>query len=317
MRIGRRGLLAISALALGGGRALAESPGPGPETPHAPQARLPLWPPGALEPAPKGLAERLDGGVIGVVEPRLEIFRPAPAVDRKRAMLVIPGGGYQRLVLDNEGYGMARYLAAHGVTAGVLIHRLPAEGWSTGPRAPLQDAQRGLKLMRMRAADWGVDADRIGVVGFSSGGHLAGMLAARGGEAAYPAVDASDALSARPAFAGLIYPVIDLAAASERMASRRSLVGAAPTEAEVQAWSVQRFVTAAAPPCFLVHAADDPIVPPGNSLSMYAALLAAKVSAELHLFETGGHGFGLVANATATAWPDLFLRWADAHGLGG
>lgn len=325
MRIARRGLLAMSALALSGGAAKAATvaaaihpaSGPAPPPTSAPaKVEVLLWPTGAIETPPKGLSERSAGGLVGVTAPRLEIFRPPPHLDRGRAMLVVPGGGYERLVLDNEGYGMARFLNEHGITAGVLVYRLPGEGWKAGPEAPLQDAVRGMRLMRSLAPGWKVDPERIGVVGFSSGGHLAGMLTTRSPAHAYAPIDAVDALPTHPAFAGLIYPVIDLATTSDRMASRHSLFGETASAEQIAAWSVEKFVTPATPPCFLVHAADDPIVPPENSLIMYRALIQAKAHAELHLFGHGGHGFGLVANATATAWPDLFLKWAEAHGLG-
>ena len=319
MHMARRGLFGLGLAALGGGAmAQTPSPAPSPTPPFSPAAaeRIPLWPLGVIERAPNGLVERLEGGVVGVAEPRLEVFRPLPELDRKRAMLVITGGGYRRLVLDNEGYNMARYLVAQGVTACVLVHRLPSEGWSRGAEAPLQDAQRAMQVIRHRAADWGIDADQVSVIGFSAGGHLAGALATRYAAPNHLTADAVDALPARPVFAGLIYPVISMEAEMNHGTTRRNLIGETPTPEQVRLWSVDRHVTVETPPCFLVHATDDPIVPVENSFLMYRALQAAKVRAELHVFESGGHGFGLTANPTARAWPDLFMVWAEAHGLG-
>lgn len=316
MHMARRGLFGLGLAALSGG-AMAQTPSPTP-APFSPSSgeRIPLWPLGVIERAPGGLVERVDGGVIGVAEPRLEVFRPAPEVDRKRAMLVITGGGYRSLVLDNEGYNMARYLVARGITACVLVHRLPSEGWTHGVDAPLQDAQRAMRVIRQRAAGWGVDADLVSVIGFSAGGHLAGTLTTRYATPNHLTADAVDTLSARPAFAGLIYPVISMEAEMNHGTSRRNLIGETPTPDQIRLWSVDKHVTAETPPCFLVHASDDPIVPAENSLLMYRALQAAKVRAELHVFESGGHGFGLTANPTARAWPDLFMAWAEAKGLG-
>ncbi len=318
MRIGRRGIFGLGLAAFSGGAAMARQNPPATQNPTAPLSptpsgpvgeRIPLWPFRLPERAPANLVERVDGGVIGVAQPRLEVFRPLPGMDQKRAMLVIPGGGYQRLVLDNEGYGMARYLTGHGITACVLVHRLPGEGWAQGANVPLQDAQRAMKVIRSQAVHWGVDATHVGVIGFSAGGHLAGMLSTHFHASTYTAMDGIDALSSRPAYAGLIYPVVGMEAELNHGATRQMLVGDAPTPEQVRAFSVDKHVTAETPTTFIACAADDPIVPEENSRRLFRALQAAKVRSELHVFESGGHGFGLVSKATASAWPDLFMRW--------
>lgn len=313
-------MLALGASGLAGGAVARQS-----EAAPSPAVRIfppgvigepiPLWPNGAPEPQPEGLVEAtFKGSVSGVVAPRLEVFRPDPAVDRKQAVMVIPGGGYARLSLTNEAYGLARYLTPLGYTACVLVYRLPAEGWKARALAPLQDAQRGMRLIRAHCPGWGMDAEAVGLVGFSAGGHLGAMTATHAATTTYPAVDASDALSARPSFCGLVYPVISLAAASDRMQSGRNLLGEAPDKAQLAAYSANLAVRPDTPPTFLVHAADDPVVPAQNSLLMLQALLASGVKSELHLFQNGGHGFGLGAKTTAATWPDLFVKWARAEG---
>jgi acetyl esterase/lipase len=318
MRIGRRGIFGLGLAAFSGGAAMAAQNPPAAQNPTAPPSptpsapvgeHIPLWPFRLPERAPAGLVERMDGGVIGVAQPRIEVFRPLPGMDQKRAILVIPGGGYQRLVLDNEGYGMARYLTGHGITACVLVHRLPGEGWAQGAQAPLQDAQRAMKVIRSQATRWGVDTAHVGVIGFSAGGHLAGMLSTHFRTSTYPATDGIDALPSRPAYAGLIYPVIGMESEMNHGASRRMLIGDNPTPEQMRAFSVDKHVTPETPTTFIACAADDPIVPAENSQRMFRALQTARVRSELHVFESGGHGFGLVSKTTAGAWPDLFMRW--------
>lgn len=278
-----------------------------------------LWPDGPPGGAPAGLEERwversrrpdrLDRAVAGVTRPRVVAF-PAPRPDG-RALLVVPGGGYVRQAYDHEGAAVARRLAAAGMSAYVLLHRLPGEGWAAGALAPLQDAQRALRLVRARAAADRFDPARLGVLGFSAGGHVAGRLATTP-EPAYPPVDAADAAPVTPAFAALMYPVATLAPQFAHAGSRRALLGAAPDPAAEARESLARRVTAGTPPTFLVHAADDRSVPVENSLELHAALRRARVPAELHLLERGGHGFGLdlPADAPGALWPDLLLRWS-------
>jgi acetyl esterase/lipase len=231
--------------------------------------------------------------------------------------LLVPGGGYGFLAYDNEGIEQARWLNALGVTCFILLYRLPGEGWGERRLVPLQDAQRAMRVIRSRAGSFGVDAKRIAVIGFSAGGHLAGSLATRHGERVYAPVDAADTLSARPDLAGLIYPVISMDAAITHKGSRDNLLGATPSAAEVAAASVETRVTAETPPVFLVHAGDDGAVPIANSITMYAALLAAKRPAEMHLFDEGGHGFGvrLAKTVPTAAWPTLFATYAARKGV--
>ncbi|TAJ69678.1 MAG: alpha/beta hydrolase [Phenylobacterium sp.] len=283
-----------------------------------------LWPgkpPGALAAVPRervldrvktsGFQDRI---VTGVGEPLMTVFRPARP--NGAACLVIPGGAYIRVVIDKEGFEIAHRLAEAGVTSFVLRYRLPAEGWADRADVPLQDAQRAIRLIRAGAGRYGVDPARVAALGCSAGGHVAASLATGHDRTVYPPVDEADRLPARPDLSALLYPVIDMALPHAHVGSRTALLGASPTPAAEAAYSPHRQVTAGTPPTFLVHAADDTSVPVENSLDYLTALRAAKVPAEAHIFEEGGHGFGiyLARGKPAHAWPDLFLAWAARRG---
>jgi acetyl esterase/lipase len=279
-----------------------------------------LWPgrpPGARAELPREqIVDRVrtsgfqDRYVTGVGTPLLTVFRPARPSGA--ALLTIPGGGYVRVVIDKEGFEAGHRFAAAGVTVFVLRYRLPGEGWDHAPDVPLQDAQRAARLIRAKAGEFGVDPKRLAVMGFSAGGHVAASLATRSAAQVYAPIDEADALSARPDLCALMYPVMTMSAPFAHAGSRQALLGAAPSAQLEAAYSPDRHVSARVPPCFQVHAWDDPVVPVENSLGWLAALRAAKVPAEAHLFEEGGHGFGirLAQGKPAAAWPELFLAWA-------
>lgn len=317
-RVFGRSLLGLGAAGLAA-PALAAQPetGGGGSEPYALKLpeRIPLWPEGRIEPAPRGLVEHNSGGLVAIAQPRLEVFFPPSGVDKGRAVLVIPGGGYSRLAINNEGYATARLLTPRGYTVCVLVYRLPGEGWTNRAQAPMQDVQRAIRIVRARALDWSVDPVNVGVIGYSAGGHLAGMLATRFAQPSYPLRDSIDSHPARPAYAALIYPVISLNETSSHMVSKRNLLGEIPTSWQVAAYSVDKGVTAETPPVFLACAADDPIVPAANSIAMFQAMQAVRGKAELHIFEAGGHGFGTASKTTAAAWPELWLRWMRLGGF--
>jgi acetyl esterase/lipase len=284
-----------------------------------------LWPNGLPDRLAGPLTEKFadqshdpaspDRYVTGVGQPRLVVYRPAKP--NGTAVLLMPGGGYQFLSYDNEGVSQARWLNAIGVTAFILLYRLPAEGWTDRADVPLKDAQRAMRLIRARADHFAIDARRVSVIGFSAGGHLAGSLATRHAERIYAPVDAADTLPARPDLVGLLYPVVSLSAPFTHGGSRDALLGANAPDAVRKRYSVELGVNAQTPPCFLVHAGDDGLVPPMNSISLYTALQAKARPAELHIFVAGGHGFGVRPgpDKPASAWPRLFQSFAANQGM--
>jgi acetyl esterase/lipase len=259
---------------------------------------------------PDGLRDRF---AVGITEPDLTVF--AAAEPNGSALLIIPGGGYTRVVMDKEGYEAAQWFAERGVSSFVLLYRLPGESWVPRSDVPLQDAQRAMRWIRIHADDYGIDVDKIGVMGFSAGGHLAASLATGFHSDVYERQDDIDDASARPDFTVLMYPVISMRADIAHMGSRTNLLGEQPFDEQVESYSVESNVRPDMSPVFLLHAADDESVVPENSLSIYRALIAAGVPTDLHLYATGGHGFGL-RNATdqpVAQWPLLVQRWIESQ----
>lgn len=256
-----------------------------------------------------------DRWVRGIDRPVLVVRRPARP--NGAGVLVLPGGGYGFLSYDNEGTSQAAWLNALGITAFILLYRLPGEGWTTREHVPLQDAQRAMRVIRAGATRFAVDARRLAVLGFSAGGHLAGSLATRHGERVYAPVDAADQMSARPDLAGLLYPVVSMEAPFTHGGSRDALLGPNAGTALRHAASVEARVTPETPPTFLAHAGDDDLVPVANSIALYTALHDIKRPAELHVFDKGGHGFGsrLPDRMDASRWPDLFHRFGVSQGV--
>lgn len=257
-----------------------------------------------------GLRDRI---VRSVTVPRITVFRPRGKP--RGALLLLPGGGYRHVVVDKEGFETARWLADRDIAVFVLYYRLPADGWAAGPDAPLQDAQRAMRVLGARASTWAIDPERTGVIGFSAGGHLAARLACCHSRHVYAAIDAADQLSARPSIAGLIYPVITMDAAFAHAGSREQLLGLAPSAERVHEYSADTSAAAGAPPTFILHAGDDASVPVENALRMERALRAAGVPVDLHVFSTGGHGFGLraIAGKPVSIWPQLFHDWVESQ----
>lgn len=287
---------------------------------------MPLWPgspPGGEKATAKeevverrkSEADLRDRITKGVRRPTLTVFRAAKPTGA--AILMAPGGGYSWVVMDKEGYEAAELFARRGVTVFVMTYRLPQEGWAAGADTPLQDAQRALRLVRARASEFGVDPRRIGVMGFSAGGHVAGSLTFGFDKPVYAAVDAADRVSARPDFSMLMYPVATMSEPAVHKGSRKNLLGEQPSPERIAAYSLETQVRGDAPPTFLLHAADDESVPVENSLKVFAALKAKKVPTELHVFEEGGHGFGLrfAVGKPVASWPDLVLAWMDRKGF--
>lgn len=308
---------------------------PSPATPVQPDALLDgapdgagvidLWPggtgPGMMHPVNQVIVERStdpalhDRAVHGIARPRMVVFRPVRA--NGAAVMIMPGGGYARAVIEREGYEMARWLVLRGLTCFVLFYRLPAEGWATGSDTPLIDAQRAMRLIRHHARDYGIDPARVAAMGFSAGGHVCADLSARFAASVYAPGDAADGLCARPFCAAPMYPVVSMSLPHAHAGSRERLLGAHPTPAQEAAYSPQLHIPENPPPHFLCHAEDDPVVPVANTLLLRGAIKARGGRVETHLFEVGGHGFGLrLAQGRPVAiWPDLWLAWARSIGL--
>jgi acetyl esterase/lipase len=306
--VDRRTLL-VSSLAVGLGATAAAA------APKRPYRTIPLWPgaaPGGEKVTVKPRAVRRsptsppdDLAFYGVTEPTLTLVEPERP--NGMALLMAPGGGYERIATSPDGGMLAHFLASRGFLVGALLYRLPYDGWAAGPDAPFQDAQRAFRLLAREAGG----GTRIGVVGFSAGGHVAGSLASRFSESSYTPVDAADKGPARPAFAGLFFPVITMADPYAHGQSRRNLIGRDPDAERIRRWSLEQNVPADMPPTFLAAAADDRTVPVENSLMMFAALRRQKVPSAVHIFDQGGHGFGAPTDPSGPGhfWPLLFEDW--------
>ncbi len=267
-----------------------------------PQTEL-LWPNGA--PGAVG-AEDLD-------KPSITFYQPSKPQATGTLVVICPGGGYGALAMDHEGHQVARWFTARGVAAAIVKYRL-------GPRyrhpAPLQDVLRAIRLVRSRAAELGIKPDRVGVMGFSAGGHLASSAATLFDRDDAKVADGLEAVSSRPDFAILGYPVIVFGADVTHKGSQRNLLGDAPSADLVARLSTDRQVTAQTPPTFLFHTTEDAGVPPQNSVAFYLALKAAGVPAELHIYEKGAHGVGLApGDRELSTWPDRMLGWMRGRGL--
>lgn len=238
--------------------------------------------------------------------PTLTVFRPDHP--NGKAIIICPGGGYRGVSIDKEGILVARELMRDSITAFVLKYRTPNDRTALDKSlAPLQDAQQAIRHVRSYAGDYKIRPDQIGIMGFSAGGHLAAILATRFDEAADS--EQTDSISLRPDFAILIYPVISFDDTLAHKGSRSNLIGENPDAKKITTFSAEKQVSARTPPVFLVHAANDRAVPVGNSLAFYQACLDNGVSAEMHLYPAGGHGFGMVNRTTPDKWMERLKNW--------
>ncbi len=281
----------------------------------APQEIL-LWP--ADHPANQG-NEPAYAGTVAWMErvtrsPAVTPFLPDAEKRGGGAVVICPGGGYSGLAMDHEGLQVGEWMRTRGIAGIVLRYR--CGGGKNQQPVPLQDAQRAIRTVRSRAAEWGVDPQRVGILGFSAGGHLASTAATMFDDGNPNAADPVDRQSSRPDFAVLMYPVISMEEGVTHGGSRRNLLGENATNDLAAQWSTDQRVTDRTPPTFLVHASDDEAVPVKNSLLFYEALVAHKVPAELHVFDVGGHGFGMFrGDRPADKWPEQLEPWLKAHGV--
>jgi acetyl esterase/lipase len=281
---------------------LAGSQPPAPPLLQEPQTLL-LWPDGAPAAAGTDDADR----------PTLTVYMPPNTAGPMTAVIVAPGGSYARLSMNNEGRAPANYLNTLGIAAFVLRYRL-------GPRYhhPIQlgDAQRAIRLVRAKAGEWHIAPDRIGVMGFSAGGHLASSAATHFDAGRPDAADPIDRVSSRPDFAILCYPVISLVEPWAHQGSKTNLLGANADPALARSLSSEIQVTPQTPPAFIYHTTADATVPVENAVAYYLALRKAGVSAELHVFRNGAHGSGLAQTDPALAeWPRLLANWLRVSGF--
>ncbi|MEM8486378.1 MAG: alpha/beta hydrolase [Bacteroidota bacterium] len=263
---------------------------------------FPLWASGA----PDGNGEPAD-------EPTLTVYEPATGVATGTAVVIAPGGGYGMLAMDHEGHDVARWLNTLGITAFILKYRhAPKFRHPT----PLRDGQRALRLVRARAGTWGIDTDKVGILGFSAGGHLASSAGTHADWDDPMREGSIDVLSARPDFMVLVYPVISMTESYMHRGSRDNLLGKDATEALALLMSNEKQVDATTPPAFLMHTTEDKAVPPENSIYFYLALREAGVGAEMHIYEAGRHGVGLApGDPVLSTWPARCAAWLKANGF--
>jgi acetyl esterase/lipase len=279
----------------------AQTP-PAPPLIQEPQTLL-LWPDGA-----PGALGREDSD-----KPALTVYMPSNTTGPMTAVIIAPGGSYARLAMNHEGRQPANYFNALGIAAFVLRYRL-------GPQyhhpIELGDAQRAIRLVRARAAEWHIAPDRIGILGFSAGGHLASAASTHFDAGKSDAADAIDRVSSRPDFAVLGYPVISLVEPFAHQGSKRNLLGEHPDDALARSLSSETQVTEKTPPTFIYHTNADSVVPVENAVAYFLALRKAGVPAEMHVFKDGAHGSGLgTPNAALAEWPRLLANWLRAGGL--
>jgi acetyl esterase/lipase len=249
-----------------------------------------------------------------VTDPALYVYLPAKEIATGTAVLICPGGGYANLAFNHEGHAIAKWLNDNGIAGIILKYRLPSDlimkDKSVGP---LQDAQEAMRMIRRNASKWNINPQKIGVIGFSAGGHLASTLSTHYAEKVY---EVKDSVSARPDFSILLYPVITMDASFTHSGSRKNLIGENPSEEAIKRFSNELQINENTPPAFLVHSADDKGVPVKNSFVYYEGLLKFNIPSELHVFQKGGHGYGLAGNReTQSAWPELCLRWIKVSGF--
>ncbi len=273
---------------------------------------IPIWPEGVPGLKADAAPELLENERVSKVHTPTLTYYPAPA-DKANgtAVIVCPGGGYVRLSVANEGAKVCEWLNSLGVSAFMLHYRMVEYGHP----APLRDVLRSIRLVRSQAADFGVKPDRIGIVGFSAGGHLASSAVTLFDAPEGKTGAELDKVSARPDFAMLIYPVITMKLPFVHKGSRDALLGKDATPEMIEALSTETRVTPACPPCFLVSTEEDKTVPVENTLMFYQALRAAKVPVEMHLYEKGPHGFGMAGKAgQASEWTKRAEEFMQARG---
>lgn len=263
--------------------------------------------------------EKADTGTDGVIRiskvsvPEITIFQPSGFEGKHTAVIICPGGGYSILAYNLEGTEVARILNRWGVAAIVLKYRLPTDAIMKDKSiGPLQDAQRAIQYVRENAEHLNIDPEKIGIMGFSAGGHLASTASTHFGKSY---ISNPTTISLRPDFSVLVYPVISLIGSLTHRGSRNNLIGQNPPQELVMDFSNEIQVTNQTPPAFLILASDDKIVNPENSIRYYEALLKNHVPAEMHIYQNGGHGFGTHNRTTEDDWMQRLKHWMQHNDL--
>ncbi|TDQ19507.1 acetyl esterase/lipase [Algoriphagus boseongensis] len=276
---------------------------------------LPLWVGTPPLQNPSDLKEEAtQQGILRIANvqiPTIEVYLPTKQIATGDAVVIFPGGGYGILAYDWEGTDFAKWLNAQGIAGIVVKYRLPISKSLTDPKeVPLMDAQRAIRLVRQNAEVWNINPSKVGVMGFSAGGHLASTVSTQYSHEVNRPKDAIDALSARPDFSILVYPVISFRDAAVHSGSRKNLIGENASQELMDRFSGELNVNAETPPTFLVHAQDDKGVPIENSLLYFQALHKNGVKASLHIYPSGGHGFSFgLGKGAVEGWREVLLAW--------
>ena len=280
------------------------------------ETTFPLWPSGKVPNYQKTdeIEKRDTSETIHISKvqfPDITVYMPAKRNATGQTVIICPGGGYVNLSYDWEGTDVAKLLNSKGITAIVLKYRLPNSKSNIIPNlSPLMDAKRAIRMTRFYATKWNIKKDKVGIMGFSAGGHLASTLGTHFDNGDPKATDSIEQTSSRPDFMILIYPVISMSKNIMHVGSRNSLIGNHPTDELAKLYSNELQVTKETPPTFLVHATDDKSVPVENSLLFYQALKDNNVPAEMHIYPKGGHGFGLaLGKGYLETWTDRLIDW--------
>ncbi len=256
-------------------------------------------------------AKQTNGFINDIFNPTVTVFTPVESKNTGCAIVICPGGGYGGLAINHEGFEVAKLCASWGITAFVLKYRLPDDSLMVDKSiGPLQDAQRAIQLVRERAAEWGIDTSKVGIMGFSAGGHLASTASTHFN---MPVIENKKDISLRPDFSILCYAVISFSESITHNGSKSNLIGKNPSADKVKLFSNELQVTPQTPPAFLVHSTDDKVVSVINSLSYYEALLKNNVLSEMHIYPAGGHGYGLRNPTTPDVWSDRLYNWLKAN----
>ena len=279
---------------------------------------IPLWNdniPNSQKSEDKEVVLSTDAIRISLVQtPTLEVFLPTKKSNTGKAVIICPGGGYHNVVYDWEGTDIAKWFNSKGIAAFVLKYRLPnTKSVKVSYEAPLQDAQRALRIVRSQSEKWHVNPNKIGIMGFSAGGHVASTLGTQFSTPNKFKEMTIDTISARPDFMILVYPVVTMKLDYTHKGSRLSLLGENPSEDLINQYSNELQVTKNTPPTFIVHSSDDFAVPVENSLNLYKALKDNGVKTEMHIYQEGGHGYSLgLGKGYLQTWTDRLYDWLQS-----